>query len=208
MRDYQTPERVLAAIDAITNTVTMAPNAFNLTASDLAMLADVRDVLSISAEAQRTGALVQAQKVRDKDAALTAASAGLATAAKVALASPANAGQLSRIGLARPAKPVRPTSIPAPTNLVATPVMPARTRLDWSRNAPYGATFEVFGSTDGLAYEFIGTTTKSRLDLESAPGMAAWYKVRAVRGGLASPFSGEASVYAPGFAARPELKVA
>ena len=201
-------DQTLAACEAITAHVASGSNPYNLTSDDLKSLGDAHDLLAGKAEAQRLGALAQAQKVKDKDAALAAAGATLSTLTKVALASSATAAQLSLIGMARPARPVRPTAIPAPTGLVATPALPSRTVLSWGRNAPYGATFEVFGSSDGLDYGFLGTTTKARLELDAAPGVPAWFKVRAVRAGLASPFSNEASVYAPGLPARPELKVA
>ncbi len=55
----------------------------------------------------------------------------------------------------------------------------------------------------------VGTTTRTSLILENQPaGQAAWYKVRAARSALLSPFSNEATLYAPGLPARVQLKVA
>jgi hypothetical protein len=206
--DKPTPDRVIAACQAIVAHVPDAPNPYNLTRAELDAVEAALALLTQKAEAQRQGALAQAQRVRDKDAALLDAGRVLSEATRVALASSADAGQLSLIGMARPAKPTRPTSLPAPSKLVATPLAPSKTRLSWDRNAPYGATFQVFWSPDGYDYRIVATTTKARLDLDAAAGVPAWYKVRAVRSGLESDFSGEVSVYAPGVPARPALKVA
>ena len=112
--------------------------------------------------------------------------------------------------MARPAKPVRPTAIPVPVGLLAIPLDDSRTKVSFLRNgSTYGTTYEIFWSPDGISYQMVATTTKTSFVLDSQPaGVAAWYKVRAVRAGLVSPFSNDASVYAPGAPARVQLKVA
>ena len=196
MRETPNTEKILAACAAITSHVSKE-NPFNLNELDLTQIAAAQTLLAQKAEDQRLGALLQAQKVRGKDAALRDAGTLLARLTKVALSSTATEAQLASIGMARPAKPSRPTAIAAPSGLVATPLLPSRAVLSWDRNAAYGATQEVFWSPDGLDYRFLRSTTKSRLEVDAPAGVAAWYQVRSVRSGLVSAFSNEASVYAP-----------
>ena len=210
MSTTPTPDRILAALDAIANNVTVTPNVYNLTGPDLLLLGSVRDGLAETASAQTAGALHQKSLVDAKDAALLDAGRALGAVAKVALASGANAAQLSAIGLARPAKPVRPTSVPAPVDLLATPTILGQVKLAWKRDgAPTTTSYVVESSADGVLWEYAAVTTRASLTLSGhAPGAQAWFRVRGSRAGLTSEPSNVASVFAPVAPSVVQLKVA
>lgn len=180
-----------------------------LTAGDYTLVATAYPTTSGTgtAEAAGTGTVTIIAKttVALGDVALV-----LSGAAKTALASGATHAQLAQIGFARPAKPVRPKALTGPTNLVANGFEDGTVKIAWDRNGnSQGATFEIFGSADGLDYAMVATTTRASLVLEGyAPGAACWFKVRATRSGLTSPLSNAAPVYAPGAPSAVRLRVA
>ena len=98
-----------------------------------------------------------------------------------------------------PAKPVRPTSIPAPVDLVATPSVSGDATLGWKRNGAPGATsYVVETSEDGLIWAFARVTTRMSVTLSGfKAGVPAWFRVTATRADLTSNPSSVASIYAP-----------
>ena len=204
------PNATLAALDAITNGVSGVPNPFNLTAQDLSLAGAVRMDLAEAATAQTAGALAQIALVRDKDAKLAEAGQTLSQLAKVALASSATDAQLGGIGLSRPAKPVKPTSLPKPLLLSATPTVDGGVKLAWQRGgAPTTTAYVVEKSADGLLWEYATVTTRSSLTLSGfAAGAPAWFRVRGTRAGLTSEPSNVASVFAPVAPSAGHLQVA
>ena len=201
MSEVLTPERALDAIALITAKVTSAPNEFDIPSDDLAALGSAHSQLATAFQNQKLSAADFHNKVAIKDDALGTAGGILGAVAKVALSSGASDADLRLIGLARPAKPVRSFALAGPTGLLATGMSDFRTKLAWDRNGlAQGTTFEIFASATGLDadYAIVATTTRASFTMDAPPAnAAAWYKIRAARGGLTSPFSNVATVSAP-----------
>ncbi len=87
-----------------------------------------------------------------------------------------------------------------PTGLFATPNANGTVFLGWTRNGnPYGVDFVIEVSADGSSWAQQTVTKKKSVTLEGfAPGVAKWFRVKAVNRGLTSVPSLPVSIYAPG----------
>ena len=155
----------------------------------------------------------------EKEAAFRAASAlcdamrqqllaSLSTAAKIAEADPNVSDTMLRaIGLQpRPERNSRPRTPIVPTDLVANPSADGRVRLAWKGggNGPRIA-YAVETSADGVVWSYLPTTTRQSTVLEGyAPGLTAWFRVRATNAGMISVPTAPVAVYAPAAALRVE----
>ena len=202
--------QALAAANKFTTNVKDQPNPYNLDASALLSITSLQTLLTNAVQAQIEAADILKGKVKEKDRLLLALNGTLGGASRIALASGASAAQLSLIGLARPAKPVRATSVPAPTELLATPNVAGDATLVWKRNgAPANTSYIVESSADGLLWEFVQVTTRTSATLKGfTVGAQAWFRVTATRANMTSNPSNLASVYAPEPPAEVALKLA
>lgn len=202
--------QALSACDMILTHVSGPSNPYNFSSDDIANLQGLRQILAADASAQTDAFNLLKARTLAKDNDLRSVSVALGRLGRIALASDASGTELQRIGFAHPAKPVRPTAIPAPTNVVASVFSETQTKLSFDRNGNSGTTtFEIFWSASGNEYQMVATTTRTSIVMDSqAPGVAAWFKIRAKRASLTSPMSGAVSVYAPSAPAAVHLRVA
>lgn len=110
-----------------------------------------------------------------------------------------------RSGTRTPVVPV------TPTDFIATPFADGTVELKWNRNGnKYGVVFEVeTASADQTDWHIGLSTTKTKLRVGGfAPGVPAWFRVRASKNGLSSEFSFNSGIYIPAPEGSGSLEVA
>lgn len=205
--------QLIEAAQTLVNVAGETPAAFGLSAAEISALTSSATLLGNAVQELATRRASLDEAIADKDLARAKILTALSQAARSVYSDAALTDvQIRSLGLSpRRSGGVRPQALFAPTNLVAKGYSDSTIRLSWDRGASNirGTTFQIFGSTDGLAYEMIDTTTQASIVLSGyAPGSAAWFKISAKRSGLVSTMSDAASVYAPGAPAAVKLKVA
>lgn len=87
-----------------------------------------------------------------------------------------------------------------PSQLVVIPQTQGFAKLTWKRSGNAPATVFVIQARNADGdWVMIGTSTKSNFtDVDANPGIPKWYRIRAERGGVVSPWTNEVSIYSSG----------
>ena len=189
------------------------PADFGLSAEEISNLNSTRTALSAAMLAQSNARAMLDHAIAAKDAARAALLTALSQAAASVYSDAAVSDvQIRPLGLApRRSGGARPQALVEPDNLVARGFGNSTVKLTWSRGATniQGTTFQIESSTNGFDFEMVDTATRTSILLPNhVPGVACWFRVRAKRSGLLSPYSELASVYAPSEAAAKEKREA
>lgn len=164
-----------------------------LTASDTALTTSIN--AQVAADAVKKAAT--ATKATKKSAVVS----NLTAIADVVYPNPAVTDAML-VALGFSPRPVKTVTTPVtPTVINAFPTTLGEVKLQWARsgNKKSGVIFVVETSTDGTNWTFLASTTRvSYVATGFAPGVPAWFRVKATTSTASSLPSASTSIYAPG----------